>query len=56
MDELTTGVEMASVMRSYVSSMVVEKWMVESNFLLDRRRIPKEWPSEETNSTEKEDS
>jgi len=41
-DELTTGVEMASVMGNNIASIVTEKWKAEGNFPPDDRRIPKE--------------
>jgi len=43
-DELTTGVEMASVMGNNIASIVTEKWKAEGNFPPDDRRIPKEGP------------
>lgn len=43
-DELTTGVEMASIMGNNVAELVVRKWRAEGNFPPDERRIPKEGP------------
>jgi hypothetical protein len=42
MDEMSTGVEMGSLMGNNVAALVVQKWKREGKFLPEVRRIPKE--------------
>jgi hypothetical protein len=43
-EELTTGVEMASLMGNNIAELVVLKWQAEGDFPADYKKIPKEGP------------
>jgi hypothetical protein len=47
MDELSTGVEMGSLMGDNVAALVVQRWRKEGKYLPEERRIPQE-PEEAT--------